>query len=128
MSIEWKPQMSVGHADIDHDHRYLFSLVNKLELALQHEDDHRMVPSVLAQLLAYTREHFAREELLQAEVGYPLQAEHHAEHQHIVESLARLTGGEEPDHLVSLVREWILGHVLNTDLRMKPYFDQAGRR
>mgnify|MGYP003351279092 CR=1 FL=1 len=58
--IRWHPDMSVGHPDLDHDHRTLLDLVNHLADA-DSRDDPLTVEGVLDELTDYTFMHFERE-------------------------------------------------------------------
>ncbi len=82
--------MSMGHEAIDNEHKYLFCLVNSVELALKLEDGDKLVLMFVDQLLEYTRKHFIHEEGLQRECQYPLYQQHHQEHQKILNSLIAL--------------------------------------
>ena len=150
MTIYWTPQMSVGNAILDGDHRYMFALVNIVELCLNNPGARRHLRPAVEHLITYSREHFAREEKLQIRVRYAKYGEHRAEHQEIEEKLQSLWYRLFPDEgpgaaacvepgteagaappprdlsdqdikeLVELMRHWIVGHVLKTDMRMRP--------
>ncbi|MEH6813582.1 MAG: hemerythrin family protein [Motiliproteus sp.] len=90
MPIIWKEEMSIGHEVIDNEHKYLFCLVNSVELALKLEDSHKLVAMFIDQLQEYTLKHFLHEEGLQLECNYPHYAEHKNEHQKILSNLATL--------------------------------------
>ena len=148
MTIYWTPQMSVGNQVLDGDHRYLFALVNIVELCLNNPGARRHLRTAVEHLIEYAREHFAREEKLQIRVRYAKYGEHRAEHQEIMEQLEsiwyrlfpdesarsndtpdgaagngtqpREVSEQEAQELVELMRHWVVGHVLKTDMRMRP--------
>lgn len=151
MPIVWRESMSVGNTLIDQDHRYLFCLVNTVELALRLEENAEVIEAALEQLVQYTRDHFAREETLQLKVRYPGYLEHKTEHQALLQRVAELqrqiTGRREaampeadgepapaesetaprtgrpvdPGEIAALLRHWVLDHVLKRDLELKAY-------
>ena len=84
MPIVWREQISVGNNVIDQDHKYLICLINSVELALKHEDTMEYLPTFVQQLVAYTRDHFTREEAIQKKALYPLIKEHKREHEEIL--------------------------------------------
>jgi hemerythrin len=140
MPIVWRDQMSLGNNIIDQDHKYLICLINSVELALKHEDTMELLPVYIHQLVAYTREHFEREEVIQKKALYPLQAEHKREHEKILGKLKELvamtkdyTDQKKADELslddeamlnqriMDLARTWIVDHLLKEDRRMEHY-------
>ncbi len=90
MPIIWKEEMSIGHELIDNEHKYLFCLVNSVELALKLEDSQQLVAMFLDQLQEYTQKHFLHEESLLIDWDYPGYAEHKNEHQKILNNVSRL--------------------------------------
>ena len=62
-SIRWSEAMSVGVARLDRDHQILVGLINRIDEAGEDESTrNRVLPEVLAILIAYTVFHFEREE------------------------------------------------------------------
>ena len=148
MTIYWTPQMSVGNLILDGDHRYLFALVNIVELCLNNTGARHHLRPAVEHLMEYTREHFAREEKLQIRVRFAKYGEHRAEHEEIMEQLESLwyrlfpdtlqdaaagaggaaAAGSSPpdiseadrDELIALLRRWVVEHVLKTDIKMRP--------
>lgn len=131
MAIIWRDEYRVGNELIDADHRYLFCLVNTVELAVRDDDSHDLLDVALDQLLDYTRYHFAREERIQYAAGYPGYLDHKLAHhrllRHLEDACAQIREAVGPDRtacqreLQSLLRQWLLEHVLEEDLKMKPY-------
>lgn len=90
MAIIWRDAFSVGDEIIDRDHRYLFSLVNTVELALRDDERADVLRLVLDQLVEYTADHFAREEQIQLRIQYPKYVQHKVEHQRITREIREL--------------------------------------
>ena len=57
--IEWKSVYSIGHKDIDHEHKKLFKLAHK---ALKSSDTKDEILSIINELVSYTKVHFKNEE------------------------------------------------------------------
>jgi len=89
MPIIWQPTMSVGAKAIDDEHKYLFSLVNCVELALK-TGEVASIALFIDQLADYCQEHFAHEEKLQLRIKYPYYLENKTQHVQILENLLTL--------------------------------------
>lgn len=130
MPVQWRKQMSVGNLIIDLDHRYLLSLINQVEYALRHPEESDNLQMALDQLSDYAREHFAREEKLQLRIQFRGYMPHKMAHQSLLERLDRIIAEilEESDperlkarsaEIITLLRDWLLDHVLKEDMKMK---------
>lgn len=90
MPIIWQANMSVGNTIIDDEHKYLFCLINSVEIALKLENNRSILKMLIFQLEQYTREHFSQEEKIQVKIKYSGYAEHKMEHQRILDNIAEL--------------------------------------
>jgi hemerythrin len=124
--------MSVGEPTIDDDHKHLVELINAFEKAITGTIDHKRVARVLLGLVEYTGEHFAREEELQLKIRYPYHESHRRSHRDvlkklsdIVEDYSKAPPGIARDSMVrglaDFLKEWLVDHIIQSDLRMKPY-------
>jgi hemerythrin-like metal-binding protein len=116
--FEWDPSLKTGCEEVDEQHQSLFALANALERAIDaHEDDSGAVSDAVYGLVGYVVEHFADEERLMMECGYPGVGPHRALHEQLnaqtLEVLARYTNGEtdHPDELAPLVCDWLTNHI-----------------
>lgn len=50
MPIFWRPQLKIGHEEIDADHRYLVLLINTVELVLRFPEQPQHVELALREL------------------------------------------------------------------------------
>lgn len=124
--------MCVGHPMVDGDHKHLVDLINAFELAIERDIDHKKIARVLLSLLEYTGEHFAREEQLQLAIRYPYHESHRRSHRDVLKKLSDIIGeysrapaGAMRDRMVrdlaGFLKEWLVDHIIQSDLRMKPY-------
>jgi hemerythrin len=137
MTIHWREAMSVDGALIDEDHRHLIDIINTFERQASGFTEADEVLEILHVLKFYTRTHFRREEHLQRVVDFPFKDAHGKEHADIIGKLnavieeTRSCEGRALMGLTAnislLLRDWILGHVLKSDLRMKEYVDRMER-
>ena len=128
----WTEDYSVGIEELDRQHRKLFELINKLS-------DHTVELSslgeksdILNELISYAIEHLEYEESLLTEHGYPETDNHKEKHAHYLEKFNALLkdskSGEEvfSDDLVSFLQNWWRHHVLEEDMKYKPFFAEKG--
>ncbi|HTH16297.1 MAG TPA: hemerythrin family protein, partial [Magnetospirillum sp.] len=131
MSIAWRDAMCVGEETVDADHKHLVDLINAFEVAIATKVDHKKIARVLLGLVEYTGEHFAREEELQLAIRYPYHESHRRAHRDVLKKLSDIVGEysraptEQRDRMVrdlaSFLKEWLVDHIIQSDLRMKPY-------
>lgn len=121
--------MSVGVARLDRDHQILIGLINRIDEAA--EDDvtrNRVLPEVLAILIAYTVFHFDREEKVMRACGYPDLRYHHEEHQvltrEVQELQRRFRRGDENlsrEEILTFLTGWLNHHILLQDMDYRPF-------
>lgn len=134
MSIAWRDAMCVGEPMVDDDHKHLVDLINTFELAISGggKIDHKKVARVLLGLVEYTGDHFAREEELQRTIRYPYHESHRRSHRDVLKKLSDIvteysltTDSAKRDRMVrdlaNFLKEWLVDHIIQSDLRMKPY-------
>ena len=86
--IEWNDdQYLLGVEEMDETHREFVVLLNALG-GLKGE----AFAAAFEQLLLHTRAHFANEDRLMAESGFPATTEHRGEHRRVLADLERLHG------------------------------------
>jgi len=68
--VQWEPNLGVGSATLDAQHQVILSQCTALADCLDAADDRRF-DEVFKELMVLAREHFAAEEVLLAQAGYP---------------------------------------------------------
>ena len=123
----WSPALSVGHAQIDAQHKQLLML-GEHALALLHAEDTPAVvfDRVLKDIAQATAEHFEFEENVLAHNRCPTLAAHREEHAGYLERLADILsldvdGITDKRRLATLIHELVTTHVVDTDLPSAPY-------
>lgn len=126
--LTWHQGLSVGHPALDYDHQTLINLINHLHDGLASGSAPEVVGTTIGALEHYVASHFAREEAIMAEAGYPDLDEHrrvHAEIRRVVADIAHLHAHApgELDHgeILRFLKTWLLSHILKTDMRYAPY-------
>jgi hemerythrin len=125
VALQWSSALSLGVPDLDAQHRELFARVDRLLDAMLHGER-----SEAAQLAAFLREHvvlhFAAEEQLMRDVGYPDAPAHVAEHQAFGASMLELdqalrSRGATPELVLRLEQEsvaWLRDHIYVADVAL----------
>ena len=83
-TLEWGDAWLTGHPVIDADHKMLVQYVNELSQAMYSGQGKSVAAEVLAKLVQYTRDHFAREEVIWTNGGLSSLAQHQKTHTSLV--------------------------------------------
>jgi hemerythrin-like metal-binding protein len=115
-------KMIDGVASIDHQHAQLVHIINELYALMLKRDGAVPLATVFDELAHYTAEHFAHEEKLMAETGYPKLEEHRAEHEVLNRRIAEYhdTACDGDDtilaaELLHFLKQWLTDHIPNDD-------------
>jgi hemerythrin len=117
--VEWQPYLSVGVAEIDRQHRVLFEHYNAFFAAYREGLAAEELVRLFGFLEAYVVTHFADEEKLQQQVGFPGYAKHREHHQaltqQVLELKERLLSDGATSALVGevslLMTGWLIEHI-----------------
>lgn len=125
--IEWKPEFSVGVAEIDEQHQKLYAIINKLQTAHRESLDYKAILSILSQLVDYSDYHFRTEDNYMIENSYPLFISHRKEHLSYIRKTGEFIIALENDQaalsedIFKFLCEWWQNHIINSDLKYAPY-------
>jgi hemerythrin-like metal-binding protein len=117
----WNPSLSIGHADIDDDHRLLIDAMNRVYDALMQGDCAPALHQALTTLQSYVDQHFDREEAWMRQLCYPDMAKHIREHDALRDQVDRLLGlrSQAAEHLgvevLVVLKNWLIGHIGEAD-------------
>lgn len=128
MELEWSERLSVGNAMIDSEHRDLLKIINDVERAIRAKDS-------VALLQAFNLledgvcTHFVNEEKIAQAVNFAF-TQNKPEHQyvqkefhHIRDELVDKNGvwsESAAAHYSYFLSEWMIEHILQEDMLMKP--------
>jgi len=111
---------------VDTDHKQLIDSLNQLEDSLRDGAGKENIGKLLDFLNRYTRDHFAREEAHMKKIGCPAYNENCREHTLLISRLdvwlERLQRGTSITLVLEVHREianWIRGHILKTDCKLR---------
>ncbi|KIL99148.1 Chemotaxis regulator - transmits chemoreceptor signals to flagelllar motor components CheY [Paramagnetospirillum magnetotacticum MS-1] len=129
--LELTDDLRIGHPVIDADHQRLIEIINEF-LEHSNEVNPQILHETLKSLLAYGREHFAREEGIQRQCLYPYQQGHSNEHKSLLDQVreiarAYFVAKTKPLNATSvqdvneLLKAWLIGHVKKFDTSMRDW-------
>jgi hemerythrin len=113
--IEWREGFKIGLAQVDQEHRHLFTLVRALNLA--------SVDQTVEELLDYVVTHFSNEQDLMEKSGYPAFDQHLKLHEEFAAQVADFLGSgvewseDRVQELRRFLNKWLIGHIMTHDLR-----------
>jgi hemerythrin len=125
--FEWQQEFSVGISSIDGQHRNLFRIAGELYSAMGAGQGRLAIRRILDQLVQYTSVHFANEERLMQQHGYPGYAAHKAEHDALTRKVLDFQSDYEKGRilmtveLLQLLKAWLVHHIQESDAAYGPY-------
>lgn len=130
--ITWEDHLSVGVKQFDEEHHQLINLVNNLNNALKVGSTEKTMEDILVQLVKYTIIHFNHEEELMKSQQYPHFLAHKKEHESLTTQVNdfynRFKSGKAifSIELMTFLKEWLVKHILGTDMAYKKFFNSSG--
>lgn len=127
MYAEFDDSLLTDDGMIDEQHRELIGRIHNLQITC---DNEKPAKREAIQLLDYLEFHFAEEEKLQEEIGYPGIEEHKKKHQELKQSVKELhqmleeQEGPTDDFVVQLnkkVTQWLYSHIQGFDRSVAEY-------
>jgi len=129
--INWTEEFITGIKSVDDQHRQLVDLVNKFEDASRRGKGSRIMSEILNDLVGYTQEHFAHEEKIMEECGFPGLKQHKANHRQLLQKIERFQFefDTEKRRVTADVRElllyWVRSHILQDDMAYAQHLEQS---
>ncbi len=123
MLLNWKDEYSVGIEAVDHEHRELIDLINRLHDELDSPAAKLTVPAFFGDLLKGISAHFALEEKIMRDQAYGELGLHKADHERLLDDLCDIMQAfehsEEIDRieLAQRLDSWFSDHFRTHDAR-----------
>jgi hemerythrin-like metal-binding protein len=124
-SISWSDDFLIGIEELDYEHQCLIEEINKLHGELLEHVDTDRICDTLGRIHSRMQAHFALEEHVMMSHEYPHYAAHKAEHESLLDEYAELMTKleREPslgdrEAIESILRQWIIDHILTSDKKM----------
>jgi hemerythrin len=125
--FEWKDAYNVNLTSVDSQHKKLFRLAGDLHRAMLAGAVKAGLFRLLEDHLQYTVVHFAYEERLMEQAGYPELATHRAEHEDLARRVREFQKDFEEGRiatgitLLQFLKEWLQKHLIESDQKYVPY-------
>lgn len=129
--LQWKTEYSVKIDSIDGQHQDLFRAANELREAVVAGTGKAALAKMLDRLIEDTTAHFADEERLMADNGYPDFASHKAEHDKLTKQVLQFRrdfgeGRIGVTFLMVLLGQWLANHIVDADQACGSYLRDKG--
>ena len=130
--FSWTDDLFTGSTLIDGDHGKLVDLVNALFQSMQNDQGNGPISKAMHDLIAYTGEHFGREEAEMQRIGYVAVLAHKAEHSKLLRQLIELNemldvGGRiNIPAVTAFLSEWLRAHILAADMKFAAALKRHG--
>jgi len=116
----WKPEYSVGHKEIDDQHKYLFELWILLDSIKNQKDNRRSLAQALLSLFDYVGVHFENEEKYLRD--HPQFVAHRKVHADFITQTQSFMDQFQKENLdtqsvVDYLRNWLIDHIVAMDIR-----------
>jgi len=122
--FKWSDELAVGNTFIDADHQKLIDMVNRLHDLMQEGKGKDVLGKVLNNLIAYTKEHFKREEDFMRNIRYASFAAHREEHEKLLKQVQELHDKFETGtatlsiQVLHMLRDWLINHIGKSDKQL----------
>ena len=117
--IEWNDDLNTDIQVIDSQHKRIVEYINALD-DIKESHDRNEVERILGELVDYTLSHFAFEESLMEDAGYPFINGHKMVHELFVKRVGdfqtRFKMGEDiAEELLTVLKSWLINHIKSDD-------------
>jgi hemerythrin len=124
----WKDEYSVGIEAVDHEHKQLIDLINRLHDELDSPGAKMTVPAFFGDLLKGISAHFALEEKFMRDGGYDGLDPHKGDHERLLDDLREIMDAFERSEDIDRVElaqrldSWFSHHFRAHDARLHQAF------
>ena len=122
--LNWKPAYTLGIASVDHEHRELIDMINRVYAELAAESGSDAIESCLEDIYAGIASHFALEERHMREAAYGEYEAHKDEHEELLDQLLDMMDSfvDDPQSgreiLQQKLSDWFGKHFATFDARL----------
>ena len=125
--IEWKDEFEIGIPSVDHEHRGMILMINKLHGKLT-ENDKDTIADFLGEIHALISAHFALEEKEMLEMAYDEFEDHKDNHEDLLDQIRDMMDELEQDlsgdvmqDLGRRLNHWFTEHFRTRDARLHKF-------
>jgi hemerythrin len=131
-AVIWNTAFSIHVSQMDHHHKQLFEIANKIAEYLQNNSGQKSLTKAFETLIDYTRYHFEAEEKLMQLYRYQEIVQHTKVHKdllrHVVEYMELLQRGNIPTKVsfITFMEHWMVRHILDEDRKYGEFLNEKG--
>jgi len=124
--FEWRNEYSVEIGSVDAQHKVLFATASELYNAMVSGHSKDVMGRLLDRLIQYTKTHFAHEERLMQQCGYPSFEAHKAQHDALTARVMKFQSDFQQGRvtmsvqLLQFLKDWLAQHIQETDRQYIP--------
>lgn len=122
--LEWRDEFSIGIEGVDHEHRALIDLINRLHQELVEQKAAPRTGAFLGEVHAQIAAHFALEEQIMKQQRYADYTAHKVDHEILLDEIRDIMDAYErgdyaggPDSLDQRLADWFGQHFRSHDAR-----------
>jgi len=129
--FEWNSDVELGHAQIDDEHKRLFALAETVVEAFSSTAEPGPREALLRALIDFAREHFAHEEALMRDSGYPDAQAHAKFHASLLAELetycarVRMGSHTNPSGMIAYLWNWLTVHIHAADRQLATWLSST---
>jgi hemerythrin len=122
--ISWKPEFAIGDESVDFEHQQMISLINEIYDEMKTRRDADSIEQFMGDVHFAISAHFALEERLMRDAGYPEYEAHKEDHEDLLDQLRDLMDQlvADPDKGFDLLQDnlsgWFENHFATFDARL----------
>lgn len=130
----WNQNYSVNVVELDQQHKKLIDMLNELHGAMLTGKSKDVLSKILDGLIDYTGYHFTNEEKYMNQYNYPEYQLHKLEHDKLVKQVLDFQSDFRSGkigisvQIMNFLKEWLMNHILGTDKKYGPFFNEKGLR
>lgn len=135
-AFKWTPQISVGVALIDTQHKTLFDKANALLEACNRAEGYTEIAKLFSYLEGYVIEHFRDEERYMTSIQYPELSAQKKAHAEFIASMAKTRRDYEASpsrniailtSALKLISDWLIKHISIDDRKIGQFAAAKGK-
>ena len=130
--IRWDKTFSVNVLRFDEDHKNIILIINRLNAAMQKNDEREKISDTLNEMTLYATSHFKTEEDYMIRFGYPEYELHKEEHRAFTRTTVDfcksvMNGNYSIAYdLLEYLKQWLGNHIQGTDKKYTECFNKNG--
>ena len=130
--FEWSNDLSVKVGTFDNEHKRLIAMINKLHEAMAQGQARNIVPSLLDELVNYTKTHFKNEESYMVKFSYPAYKNHKKYHDEFIAKINEMINDFNKGNLTlsisigNFLSSWITTHIQKVDMSYSEFMNKNG--